>query len=551
MGRVGDRLVDGLEAAGALVLAAFLENGLAGTVGVQLVSGLGIQPGHGAAQTQTLGGDHAAVGGGEGLAHDAGEVTVNGLVGHGRQTVVALVVPGHSHLVTELLRLGSVGDQGDLALVHNGVKLVHDHDVQNLGEVLQTQTGVVGRVADTDTDLIALTGVHDAFHVVEPCVELPLDNGLEVHLHLLAGNLNVGRQSQILGLIEVGADDGDLVILNFIQLPHHNQLGSGVLGRPDLVVHVGLADDLALEGGGEGHGDGQFLHLDLDVPQFQRLLHGLGVVAYGLQSAGNLILAQIDVHDHGEAQSDGARTGGNHHGVNGAEGIDEGGNTVLGVVQQTGQIAGLNVAENQSGTDSHGNNMDDGGHVMSQRNDTQLQTHLDAALGALLDDVAHHEGHDALGLIVLDHLHGVLRILGLTQHHGHAGDIAGDQRHAQRTDDGVGNEADAGLVFVGVGTVDVFQSLKNFRADSGSKAGVQRLTQILLIGDQALEHAHAGGQVAQSLDLYAGGSVNGGEKVCGIGEGNLLVCAVLGNGVVYGTFGQSRNGIGTAINEIG
>ena len=195
--------------------------------------------------------------------------------------------------------------------------------------------------------------------------------------------------------------------------------------------------------------------------------------------------------------------------------------------------------------------MDDGGHVMSQRNDTQLQTHLDAALGALLDDVAHHEGHDALALVVLDHLNNVLGIVRLAQHNGHAGDIAGDQRHAQRTDDGVGNEADAGLVLIGVRTVDVFQSLKNFRADSGSKAGVQRLTQILLIGDQALEHAHAGGQVAQSLDLYAGGSVNGGEKVCGIGEGNLLVCAVLGNGVVYSTFGQSRNGIGTAINEIG
>ena len=137
-------------------------------------------------------------------------------------------------------------------------------------------------------------------------------------------------------------------------------------------MHIGLTDDLALEGGGEGHGDGQLLHLDLDVPQLQRLLHGLGVVAYGLQSAGNLILAQIDVHNHGEAQSDGARTGGNHHGVNGAEGVDEGGNTVLGVVQQTGQIAGLNVAENQSGTDGHGDDMDDGGHVMSQRNDTQL-----------------------------------------------------------------------------------------------------------------------------------------------------------------------------------
>ena len=277
------------------------------------------------------------------------------------------------------------------------------------------------------------------------------------------------------------------------------------------------------------------------------------MVAYGLQSAGNLILAQIDVHDHGEAQSDGARTGGNHHGVNGAEGIDEGGNTVLGVVQQSGQIAGLNVAENQCGTDGHGNNMDDGGHVMSQRNDTQLQTHLDAALGALLDDVAHHEGHDALALVVLDHLNNVLGIVRLAQHNGHAGDIAGDQRHAQRTDDGIGHEADAGNrgLLIGILRFGKLQTLKDLGADSGGQTGVERLAQILLIGDEALEHAHAGGQIAQGLDLDAGGGVDGGEEIRGVREGNGMVCAIFCNGVVDCTLGQASHGVRAAIDEIG
>ena len=90
VGGIGHSLVDGLIPAGTLVQAALLEDGLAGAVGVQLVGGLGIQPGHGTAQAQTLRGDHTAVGGGEGLAQDAGIVAVHGLVGHRGQTVVTI-----------------------------------------------------------------------------------------------------------------------------------------------------------------------------------------------------------------------------------------------------------------------------------------------------------------------------------------------------------------------------------------------------------------------------------------------------------------------------
>ena len=491
------------------------------------------------------------MGGGEGLAQDAGVVAVHGFVGHGSQTVVTLVVPGHSHLVAEFLRLGSVGDQGDLALVHNGVKLVHDHEVQDLGEVLYPQAGIEGGVGYTDPDLVALAGVHDTFHVVKPCVDLPLDNGLKVGLHLLAGHFDVGSQSQILGVGEVGADDGDLVILHLGQVAHHYQLGGGILAGPDLVVHVGLPDDFALESGGESHGDGQFLNLDLNVPQLQGLLHGVVVVAHGLQSAGNLVFAQVDVHHHREAQGDGAGTGGDHHGVNGAKGVHEGGNTVLGVVQQARQVAGLNVAEDQSGTDGNGDNVDDGGHVMAQGDDTELQAHLHTGLSALLDDIAHQEGHDALGLVVLNHLANLGGGVSLAENHGNAGNIAGDQGHAQGADDGIGDKAYTGFTGIGVAALYVLEALNDFRAHGGGKTGVQRLTQVLLIGNQRFKHAHAGGQVAQGLHLYAGSGVDGGEEIGSVGESDFLVRAVFGNGIVDRALSQAGNRVGTAVDQIG
>ena len=197
--------------------------------------------------------------------------------------------------------------------------------------------------------------------------------------------------------------------------------------------------------------------------------------------------------------------------------------------------------------------MDDGGHIMAQRDDAELKAHLDARFRALFNDFADHEGHDALGLIVLDDLCNVLAVFGLAQNDGHTGDIARDQRHAEGTDDGIGHEADAGNrgLLIGVLRFGKLQALKDLGADGSGQTGVECLTQILLIGDEALEHAHAGGQIAQSLDLDAGGGVDGGEEIRGVREGNGMVCAIFCNGVVDCTLGQTSHGMRAAIDEIG
>ena len=187
---------------------------------------------------------------------------------------------------------------------------------------------------------------------------------------------------------------------------------------------------------------------------------------------------------------------------------------------------------------------------MAQGNNTKLQAHLDAAYRALLDDVAHQEGQDTLGLVVLDHLDNIGRVVSLAQHHRNAGDISGNQGHAQGADDRVGHEADAGFIGVGVAALNVLQALDDLSAHGGGKAGIQCLAQVLLVGDQALEHTHTGRQIAQGLYLHAGSGINGWEAVGSIRESNFLVCAILGDGFVDGAFGQAGNRIGTTVDQI-
>ena len=188
---------------------------------------------------------------------------------------------------------------------------------------------------------------------------------------------------------------------------------------------------------------------------------------------------------------------------------------------------------------------------MAQRHNAEFQTHFHAALGTLLDHVADEECHNALGLIVLDDLDGVGGIVGLAQHDGHARNITRDQRDAQRTDDGVGNETDAGIGSVGIAALDIFQTLEDLGADGGGKTGVERLAQILLIGDEAFQDAHAGGQIAQLRDLDARSGIDRGEVVRGVRERECLVCAILGDCVIDRTLGQAGDGIRAAIDQIG
>ena len=96
----------------------------------------------------------------------------------------------------------------------------------------------------------------------------------------------------------------------------------------------------------------------------------------------------------------------------------------------------------------------------------------------------------------------------------------------------------------------ILQALDDLRAHGGGKARVQGRADVVLIGDEALQNAHTGGQVAQGLHLHAGSGVDGGEEVGGVGESHRRIRAVLGDGIVDGPLGQARHGVGAAIDQI-
>jgi len=342
------------------------------------------------------------------------------------------------------------------------------------------------------------------------------------------------------------------VVLNLVHTLRKHELTGGILGRPELDLHVGLADDLALEGRCERNRNRKLLGLDLNAAQLERLFDGLVVVKTALQRARNLIFAKVNVDHDREAQCDRARACGDDDIVDRTERIDERGNTLFRVGKKARQIARLHIAEDQSRADGDGHNVDDSRHVMAQRDDAELKAHLHTGVCALLDDVADQEGHNALRLVVLDDLRRILAVFGLAEHDGHTGDIARNQRHAERADDGIGHEADAGnsCALIALLGLDKLEALEDLRADCCRQTGVQRLPEILLIGNQALEHANTGRKIAERFHLHAGCRIDRGEEISSIGEREFLVCAIFGNCIVDRAFGQTGDGIRAAINQI-
>ena len=94
---------------------------------------------------------------------------------------------------------------------------------------------------------------------VDEVVDLALEHRLEVLLHLAAGHLD--HDAQVHGaavghLVEVGADDRHLAVLDLVEVDHAQVLeGTRVLAA-ELHAHVVLAHTLALEGRAVGHGHG-------------------------------------------------------------------------------------------------------------------------------------------------------------------------------------------------------------------------------------------------------------------------------------------------------
>ncbi len=135
------------------------------------------------------------------------------------------------------LNLGRVGDNGDLQLLDKGhlcLVQLNDRgeDLYPGGYALLLQA-----LAYPHPDIISLVEMHETGYVGEQSVVAPLDDGLQVLLNLLAGDLEdhaEGNGGAFRDILEVGTDDGYLSICNLIHRGSQGQLKSVCLGAAQL-----------------------------------------------------------------------------------------------------------------------------------------------------------------------------------------------------------------------------------------------------------------------------------------------------------------------------
>ena len=153
----------------------------------------------------------------------------------------------------------------------------------------------------------------------------------------------------------------------------------------------------------------------------------------------------------------------------------------------------------------------------------------------MLDGVAGEGDQNALRLVGLGQSHGLGGVFRAADDNGNAGDVAGDQRHAQITDEGVGQVTHFRLG-IRLRAVQVFQRFQELGAQGGRNAAFKGVVEAVVAGHLGLDGVHGGLHLTQSGDLHAGDAVVTGQAVSGAGERYRLALAVGGDGLINGGY---------------
>ena len=163
-------------------------------------------------------------------------------------------------------------------------------------------------------------------------------------------------------------------------------------------------------------GIGSSLTLILILRSSSELLYRVRVIGFGFQRARHLHIAQINVRHHREAQRNRARARGDDHLVQRAERIDKRRNALLGVFEQSGQIARLHAAEDQRRANCDGDDVNDARYIATQRHDAEFKPELYARFNRLINAFADQERKQSLRLVILDDARDRGGIVALSEH---------------------------------------------------------------------------------------------------------------------------------------
>ena len=435
-------------------------------------------------------------------------------------------------LGAQLLDLLRIGVDLDLALVDDGVVLALDLGVEHFADVLGAEARLIRRLADADADHVALAGVHDAFDAVQEAVELALEHALEVALHGLAGDLDDVRDRDLRAdfeLVEVRALQRDAVILDLVRFLGANQLDAVHAGAVHLDLHVLLADDLALVGGGEGDRDVDVRDLDLDIARLERGVDpvlGVGIDDQRLRHGPHVVGV---VGDDREAHLDRAGAAGDGDVIDRRVGIDEREDALHGVLVEGVVIAGLGRAENHRRASDQRDDVTDRPDVRTDRHTAHAETGRHARFVDLIDDAADHKHEDAAGLIALHGLNRFFHARRRADHDDEAGDVARDQRNAQFANFRVGEVTMILGALVGCRAAGILARFDDFRRHRGSDAGGEDRLRAVFTRHHGADIGEHGLQFVQLGDLFAEVGIDAGEVIGGVGHGHGRVFAQLGD----------------------
>ena len=246
--------------------------------------------------------------------------------------------------------------------------------------MLEPESGAVGGLADAQPGHVALAHVEDAHGVVDERMDVALEDGLEVLLHLSARDLRVDPKREgaaLLDGVDIGADELDLPVLDLVHIPHPEVLERGAVLPAHLYVHVRLADRLALEGRRNRDRNVDVGDLDLHAADLDGGRDDLAVVELTYEllvgaDARGPDLGDLRVTDHREAHVDGARAGGELQIVNGAQTHAEREDAVPAVGETPLPVALLVAAEGQRPANGPVEGVDDRLGVRPERNDVDV-----------------------------------------------------------------------------------------------------------------------------------------------------------------------------------
>ena len=413
-------------------------------------------------------------------------------------------------------------------------------------------------------------------------MDLPLEHGLEVLLHLAPGHAHHDAHvhGRALGLVgKVGADHGDLAVVDGVEIGHVQVFKAVGLLAAELDAHVRLAHHLALEGRAVGHGHGHFGELELHAAHLDAFLHqllgplqvvraldlieGHGDHVLVASDAGRQDLGDDGVGDDGEAEVDGAGSGGVLQVVDLAQRQHEGEHPVLVVEQDVARLAALEAAEGERRAGGKAERIDGADGVGAEGHGVGVVAQLHALFHELVDDaaavdVAGQEAQDVAPLQLPHDLHGHFVGLGAADDGGKAGHAAIDELDAPRAqldvvdgavqvavavflnlgagEGGAARQREAGqpLGLLAAGEAHGLEAL--FGEESGH-ARVERLAQIghpAPVGRDGMEQRLRGAQhrlqVAQLLHRLPGHAEHEGQVVGGIRKGDGGFGAFFGQG---------------------